>query len=626
MAGGDRAGVDMGAGGAASSLNLTQLISNFTGAKTKESSSTTPSAGALANSQDIFGLAANQATNDSMYSALVDNILQQSAINFAPNLAAQSSAGVYNSSTLGLLQGQAQGAATAQATKAVLDAKGQATSTAAALANAQLQATRNTSSSKTATPTTNGIATAAGQTLLSAGGMKAMGSAWDWAKKAVNDNTATTAASQTSGAVGATTGGAGVDTGTPVADTINAAMMSQPAAPVNNIDPNSAEFAQALQGGGDQVAAALAPVDTTSAADAASTVDTSASNFQTTPSAISSALSSSGDSAGGVSSAVSSSLQTDPSITTTATDYSSAFGPTNSGAAAGLGTSTDGITYGPETSSSLGSTDIYASDAGAADSASTSSGGGSLLGYIGPIMNAYGTEQSGGHDYRMAVGGAVLNYFGFGWATPIVDAIVRQPLDHAATMGSQVDGNFGTFMSDPVGSLVGGKIDPLDAATASLDPANITGGNDGGSVGGAVGFTADPAGALLGGSDSAAGGISDFVNSLNPFGGGGCFITTAVCEYSGKPDDCEELQVLREFRDTWLEINHPEDIVKYYKKAPQLVALIKAMPQAVDIFHKMDRYYIQPAVEFIKSGAFETAYNIYTNLFYYAQDCALGVD
>ena len=29
----------------------------------------------------------------------------------------------------------------------------------------------------------------------------------------------------------------------------------------------------------------------------------------------------------------------------------------------------------------------------------------------------------------------------------------------------------------------------------------------------------------------------------------GCFLTTAACQYRGLPDDCHELQVLRQFRD-----------------------------------------------------------------------------
>ena len=32
----------------------------------------------------------------------------------------------------------------------------------------------------------------------------------------------------------------------------------------------------------------------------------------------------------------------------------------------------------------------------------------------------------------------------------------------------------------------------------------------------------------------------------------GCFLTTAVCEYLGKADDCEELTTLRDYRDQWL--------------------------------------------------------------------------
>ena len=33
---------------------------------------------------------------------------------------------------------------------------------------------------------------------------------------------------------------------------------------------------------------------------------------------------------------------------------------------------------------------------------------------------------------------------------------------------------------------------------------------------------------------------------------GGCYITTAVCEFYGKPDDCHELTQFRKFRDEWL--------------------------------------------------------------------------
>ena len=54
----------------------------------------------------------------------------------------------------------------------------------------------------------------------------------------------------------------------------------------------------------------------------------------------------------------------------------------------------------------------------------------------------------------------------------------------------------------------------------------------------------------------------------------GCFLTTACCEYMGLPDDCRELTVMRNVRDTYLKNT---DIGKamidlYYEKAPDIVA------------------------------------------------------
>ena len=54
-------------------------------------------------------------------------------------------------------------------------------------------------------------------------------------------------------------------------------------------------------------------------------------------------------------------------------------------------------------------------------------------------------------------------------------------------------------------------------------------------------------------------------------GGISCYLTTACCEYMGLSDNCEELTVLRAFRDSL-----PESLVKeYYKIAPAIVSKIK---------------------------------------------------
>lgn len=53
---------------------------------------------------------------------------------------------------------------------------------------------------------------------------------------------------------------------------------------------------------------------------------------------------------------------------------------------------------------------------------------------------------------------------------------------------------------------------------------------------------------------------------------GGCYLTTAVCEWKGLPDDCEELTILRKFRDEFVPKNMVEE---YYKVAPSIADKIR---------------------------------------------------
>ena len=55
--------------------------------------------------------------------------------------------------------------------------------------------------------------------------------------------------------------------------------------------------------------------------------------------------------------------------------------------------------------------------------------------------------------------------------------------------------------------------------------------------------------------------------------GGGCFLTSACVEYLGKADDCEELTVLRAFRDGYMKsVDGGEKLIKdYYAIAPKIV-------------------------------------------------------
>ena len=56
----------------------------------------------------------------------------------------------------------------------------------------------------------------------------------------------------------------------------------------------------------------------------------------------------------------------------------------------------------------------------------------------------------------------------------------------------------------------------------------------------------------------------------------GCYITSAACELKGLPDDCRELTLLRDFRDTKLlrSVHGRRLVAQYYRTAP---AIAKAL-------------------------------------------------
>jgi hypothetical protein len=94
-----------------------------------------------------------------------------------------------------------------------------------------------------------------------------------------------------------------------------------------------------------------------------------------------------------------------------------------------------------------------------------------------------------------------------------------------------------------------------------------------------------------------------------------CFLTTACVGYRGLPDNCEELTVLRGFRDNYMR-NLPEGkslIEKYYQVAPQIVAVIDGRTNHREIYE--DLYVIlRTCVEVIKEGNNSLALQVYKDM------------
>lgn len=103
-----------------------------------------------------------------------------------------------------------------------------------------------------------------------------------------------------------------------------------------------------------------------------------------------------------------------------------------------------------------------------------------------------------------------------------------------------------------------------------------------------------------------------------------CFITTAVCEHLGKPDDCYELETLRKFRNDYM-MSDPErwiDVYNYLCYAPKIVEKLSLLPNAGEIYTRFNATYIQPAIVYIEHKDYEQAHKIYTRLFTEAKQLA----
>ena len=92
-----------------------------------------------------------------------------------------------------------------------------------------------------------------------------------------------------------------------------------------------------------------------------------------------------------------------------------------------------------------------------------------------------------------------------------------------------------------------------------------------------------------------------------------CYITTACIRAKHLPDDCEELTLLRRFRDSYMrsQPGGEEDIRAYYRSAPSLVERINARKDAAQIWSVIYEEMILPCVELIKKRDYAEVYRLY---------------
>lgn len=104
----------------------------------------------------------------------------------------------------------------------------------------------------------------------------------------------------------------------------------------------------------------------------------------------------------------------------------------------------------------------------------------------------------------------------------------------------------------------------------------------------------------------------DNVNGSNENSSGGCYLTSACMKYMQEnfDDNCEELTILRWFRDKFV---LEEDIEHYYKIAPIIVEAIDELENNDSIYNYIYDNVINACVVSIKNGDYDFAYNRYKN-------------
>ncbi len=103
------------------------------------------------------------------------------------------------------------------------------------------------------------------------------------------------------------------------------------------------------------------------------------------------------------------------------------------------------------------------------------------------------------------------------------------------------------------------------------------------------------------------------------WGGGGCFITTAVCNALGKSADCYELSLLRGLRDNYLlTILEGQELVdEYYRITSSIVNNIDNMADRREFYVYLYETYLRTIIALIEKESFEEAVDVYRKMVNY---------
>lgn len=95
--------------------------------------------------------------------------------------------------------------------------------------------------------------------------------------------------------------------------------------------------------------------------------------------------------------------------------------------------------------------------------------------------------------------------------------------------------------------------------------------------------------------------------------GADCFLSSACLSARGHPDTCEELTILRHFRDSYMiTTEHNRRLIdEYYNIAPSVVININKLPNAEAIWSEIYEGLVVPTMDLVKKAKFEEAIEHY---------------
>ena len=101
-------------------------------------------------------------------------------------------------------------------------------------------------------------------------------------------------------------------------------------------------------------------------------------------------------------------------------------------------------------------------------------------------------------------------------------------------------------------------------------------------------------------------------------GGSTCYLSTACVVAMDLSDNCEELNILRKFRDDYMatDMKMKNDICEYYKYAPQIVKSINLLSDYKEIYKDIYTRLICPCVKYITKGEYQKAYKLYKSIYF----------